>query len=108
MLLRPKLTGLLAALVASASLLLLGCSSSSPRDINYGTDVGLGFVPSDGGPTTTVDAGIDGGGSVDSSAAVDAWISVDSADTVDGEAETVVRVEPAIDAAIDASTDGDD
>jgi hypothetical protein len=106
MLLRPKLTGLFAALVASASLLLLGCSSSSPRDINYGTDVGVGFVPADSGTTTTVDAGIDGGGSVDSSA--DAWISTDSADTVDGEAETMVSVDAAIDTAIDAPTDGDD
>jgi hypothetical protein len=34
---------------AAVALMLLGCSSSQPRDINYGTDVGLDFTPPDGG-----------------------------------------------------------
>jgi hypothetical protein len=47
MLLRPMLASALLTLVAVASLLLAGCSSSGPRDINYGTDVALGYVPPD-------------------------------------------------------------
>jgi hypothetical protein len=113
MLLRPKLAGLLSALAASVALLLSGCSSSSPRDLNYGNDTGVGFVPPDGGPSATLDAGIDGGGSVDSSSAVDAWFS---ADNVGDGVEASVTVNAGIDAgtdapidtAIDASFDGDD
>ena len=108
--------GLFSALVASATLLLSGCSSSSPRDINYGTDVGLGFVPRDVPPKTTaidgaaVDSGaydttnaIDGGVLADAAidgAAADTEIAFDSANAADGE----VVVEAAIDAAIDGDS----
>jgi len=88
MLTRPKLAGLCIALVTSAALLLSGCSSSSPRDINYGTDVGVGYVPPDVAPTTTA-----------YDAAIDTEITVDTANAVDG---GVI-----VDAAIDASIDGD-
>ena len=86
---RPKLAGLVAALVTSAALFLSGCSSSQPRDINYGTDVGVGYVPPVVTPTdgasidgTGIDgAGIDGaaidGAAVD--AAVEVTVSSDSA-----------------------------
>jgi hypothetical protein len=93
MLLRPKLAGLFSALVASATLLLWGCSSSSPRDINYGTDVGVGFVPPDvsatspdiAAPDATV---VETGGTYDSDEAdeaeadeaIDAKVSTVSAD----------------------------
>ena len=79
MYLRPKLAGLFAALVTSTALFLSGCSSSQPRDINYGTDVGVGYVPPVVTPTdgAAIDgAGIDGAG-ID--AAIDAGISSDSA-----------------------------
>ena len=32
---------------ALASLLCFGCSSDEPRDMNYGTDAGLGYEPPD-------------------------------------------------------------
>jgi hypothetical protein len=35
--------------VAATGLMLLGCSSSNPRDINIDTDVGVDFTPPDGG-----------------------------------------------------------
>jgi hypothetical protein len=57
MLTRPKFAGLFIALVTGAALLLAGCSSSSPRDMSWGTDVAVGYVPPDAGATTTVDAG---------------------------------------------------
>jgi len=77
MYLRPKLASLVAALLTSAALFLSGCSSSQPRDINYGTDVGVGYVPpvvtpTDGGAIDG--AGIDGAG-IDG-AAVDAAMEV--------------------------------
>ena len=94
MYLRPKLAGLFAALVTSTALFLSGCSSSQPRDINYGTDVGVGYVPPVVTPTdgAAIDgagidgAGIDGAGidgaGIDGAgidAAIDAGISSDSA-----------------------------
>jgi len=49
---RRALAGLSAAgLVAVGLATESGCSSSSGRrDMNYGTDVGLGYVPPDAGP----------------------------------------------------------
>jgi hypothetical protein len=79
--------------------------------MNYGTDVGLGYVPTDVAVTTTdggIDGGIDGGtkstakdaasdldggGAVDSS--IDSADSIDAAHDMDGEA--------AVDASIDAN-----
>ena len=55
MLLRPVLTSALLTLVAVASLLPAGCSSSGPRDINYGTDVALGYVPPDAAAVSPAD-----------------------------------------------------
>jgi len=52
MLTRPRLTIGILSLAASAAMLLSGCSSSSPRDIHYGTDVGLDYVPPDAGPAS--------------------------------------------------------
>lgn len=78
MLVPPKLAGTLTTRAAGAALFLTGCSSSSPRDMNYdGTDVGPGYVPTDVADTT-IDGGtqstakdvasdVDGGGTVDSS-----------------------------------------
>ena len=56
MLVRPKLAGALATLVASAVLFLAACSSSQPRDISYGTDVGANYVPPDAPATSSDDA----------------------------------------------------
>ena len=114
MLVPPKLAGTLTTRAAGAALFLTGCSSSSPRDMNYGTDVGLGYEPPDAG-NTAIDGGIgggidggtnstakdaasdlDGGGAVDASvdASIDSSGSVDAADDMDGEA--------AVDSTIDA------
>jgi len=95
MLLRSKLAGLFIALVTSATLLLSGCSSSSPHDININTDVGVGFVPPDGGPSTTAyDAAVDAGSAVET--------AVDTANTVDGGVS--VDGEGLVDAAIDGAS----
>ena len=96
MLLRSKLAGLFLALVTSATLLLSGCSSSSPHDININTDVGVGFVPPDGSPSTTAyDAAVDAGSAVEaaSEAAVEAAVEAAS------EAASEVLVDAAIDGA---------
>jgi hypothetical protein len=86
MLVPPKLAGTLTTLVAGAALFLTGCSSSSPRDMNYGTDVGLAYVPTDVAVTTT-DGGTDGGteftakdaaNDMDGEAAVDSSINADN------------------------------
>jgi hypothetical protein len=47
-LLSPRV--LVPSLAATAASLLLACSSSQSRDVNYGTDAGLGFVPPDAPP----------------------------------------------------------
>jgi hypothetical protein len=47
--LRPMYASAFLALVVVASLLLVACSSSKAQDVNYGTDVAVGFVPPDGG-----------------------------------------------------------
>jgi len=79
MLLRPMIARTLLTFAAGASLLHAGCGSSGPRDMNYGTDVALGWVPPDAGAgsavevardTSVVSAEVtaiaDGGGAVDS------------------------------------------
>ena len=119
MLLRPKLASLFHALVASATVLLSGCSSSSPRDINYGTDVGLGFVPPDAAPKTAID-----GAAIDSDHAYDSRLASDSDPAIDGGVLADAAIEGAaadseiafdsdnaadgvVEAAIDAAIDGD-
>lgn len=95
---RHKLAGLFAALVASATLLLSGCSSSSPRDINYGTDVGLFYVPSNVPPTADAQITSDSADVIDGGALVDGGVVDGVVDRVsDGVSDTVV---------VDASTDG--
>jgi hypothetical protein len=47
MLVRQKLTIGVSSFVMT--LMLSGCSPDQPRDINYGTDVGVGFFPPDAG-----------------------------------------------------------
>ncbi len=84
MLPRSKLAGLLIALVTSATLLLSGCSSSSPHDMNINTDVAVGFVPSNDAPTTTAyDATVDAGSDVETADTVDGGASVDGEVLVD-------------------------
>ena len=76
--LRLMFAGALLTLVVVASLLFPACSSSGPRDINYGTDVAVGFEPPDAAfgpevvPDTSLDSpdlaqGVDGASTVDSS-----------------------------------------
>jgi hypothetical protein len=69
MLVREKLAISVAVLAAALLWVVPGCSTNNPRDINYGTDVGLDFIPPDSG--ATVDGGataeesdnsVDGGG----------------------------------------------
>jgi len=57
MTLRPKNAGALFMLAVVASLLLAACSSSSPRDQNYGNDTAVGFIPPDGGSGPDVTTG---------------------------------------------------
>ena len=106
MLLRPKLAGLFAALVTSAALLCSGCSSSQPRDINYGTDVGLGYVPPDVAPTSTEAGAIEAGGSVDSGSAIETGGPADAPDAASAEisADSADDVDAVL---VDASIDGD-
>ena len=74
---RPRIASALFTLVAVASFLLAGCGSSGPRDMNYGTDVALGYIPPDSGPDTADGARNVGEVSADSAV-------VDSAAVVDG------------------------
>jgi hypothetical protein len=102
MLLRPKLAGLLVTFMASAALLFSGCSSSQPRDINYGTDVGLGYVPASATSTATEAGASEAGGSAVSGSADgadDAGISVDSVADVNAAADAGVSVDASIDGA---------
>jgi hypothetical protein len=84
---RPlSLRALLFSWAALASLFCSGCSSEGPRDLNYGTDAGLGYVPpdapvrADAAPDRSeaaaeTDAGLDGASPYDTS--VDAISSDD-------------------------------
>ncbi len=94
MLPRPKSAVRLAVFFALAALPLLGCSSSQPRDINYGTDAGLGYIPPDGGGTSsTGDAVQIDSGSVDSGNRADAAgdAAIDAASDVGGDLGTDVE-----------------
>jgi hypothetical protein len=75
MLAKPKLAGPLAALLAASALIFSACSSSHPRDIHYGTDAGLDFVPLDGAIDTT--SAIDGSGGSEAGASDDGGVPVD-------------------------------
>jgi hypothetical protein len=97
-----KLAGSVAIFAAAGSLLALpACSSNSPRDINWGTDVGVGFEPPDTGavgdrPDTTT-----------TNTTIDATVedSEDSADSISGE----VSIDESQDEAVfdlDAAIDG--
>jgi len=83
MMVLPKLAGLSAALVLSAAWFFSGCSSSQPRDINYGTDVVLFFVPPDADSTTSSDAAVDAATPADSSNTADSDNAADSEAVVD-------------------------
>jgi hypothetical protein len=90
MLAKPKLAGPFAALLAALALLFSACSSSHPRDINYGTDAGLGFVPLDVG--TSVDtSGIDG--SVGSEAGTSNVSASNASASNDGGAQVDVSID---------------
>jgi hypothetical protein len=99
---RPSLAGLFAALALSTGLLFSGCSSSKPRDVHYGTDADVGFIPPDApAATTTYDAGIDGGSAMDSGIDGNAASATDS----DVSADTVSAVDAAV--SVDTAVDGD-
>jgi len=84
MLPRSKPAGLIIDLVTSASLLLSGCSSSSPYDMNINTDVAVGFVPfNDAHTTTAYDATVDVGSAVETANTVDGGVSIDGEVLVD-------------------------
>jgi hypothetical protein len=51
-------------LVAIAMVAGLACSSEDRRDQNYGTDLGVGWVPADGSAYVPRDAGPDASGDV--------------------------------------------
>jgi hypothetical protein len=55
----------LAAFATFAAMQLSACSSSHPRDVNYGTDVGLYYVPGSN-DTLATDAANPNSGAVDS------------------------------------------
>jgi hypothetical protein len=101
MLFRPKLACSLATLLACGSLILSGCSSKQPRDINYGTDVGVGYVPPDSSSSTTSEAGSSEAGTSEAGAS-DASVEVaaDASQAVDGGTSGEVS-EVSIDASVD-------
>jgi hypothetical protein len=99
MLLRPKLAGLFAALAGSATLFFAACSSSSPQDMNKGTDVGLGFVPPDVALTAPDTTAMEAGGSADSGDAVEAAGSANAANGIDGGVDAAVSLDVSIDGA---------
>ncbi len=78
MLVRERLAISVAILAAAVLWVLPGCSTNNPRDVNYGTDVALDFVPPDAAPkkdgTTSVE---ESGNSVDGGDD-DAGVSQDS------------------------------
>jgi len=67
----PKLTSATwSSLIVAMGLCLPACSSSDGRrDMNYGTDVAVGFVPPDGATRPSADAALDMAPSVDGAAA---------------------------------------
>ena len=67
----PKLTSAtLLSLIVAMGLGLAACSSSDgQRDMNYGTDVAVGFVPPDGATSPSADAVLDMAPGVDGAAA---------------------------------------
>jgi len=67
----PKLTSAIwLSLIVAMGLCLPACpSSEGRRDMNYGTDVAVGFVPPDGATRTSADAALDTALSVDGAAA---------------------------------------
>jgi hypothetical protein len=85
MLAKPSLAGPLAALLAAAALLFSACSSSHPRDINWGTDAGLDFVPPDASTIDTSTSGVDG--AIDSESATSS-VSNDGGSQVDVSIDT--------------------
>ena len=92
MLAKPKLAGPFAALLAASALLFSACSSSHPRDIHWGTDAGLDFVPPDGGASPSIDTSgtIDGSGGSEAGAsnASASSVSNDGGDQVDVSIDT--------------------
>lgn len=78
MLLPPKLVAGLFSLLAGACTLVGGCSSSQPRDMNYGTDAGLGYTPPDYATTTTTSGSDAADASVADSADADGGADADS------------------------------
>jgi energy-converting hydrogenase Eha subunit B len=67
----PKLTSAIwLSLIVAMGLCLPACpSSEGRRDMNYGTDVAVGFVPPDGATSPSADAALDMAQSVDGAAA---------------------------------------
>lgn len=90
---RPKLALALIGL-ALALLPFAGCSSSQPRDLSYGTDVGVGYVPPDVAPSIQ-DAGAVEVASID-------LAGVDTAGNDTAGNDTAVPDAP-IDAVVDAA-----
>lgn len=103
MLVRERLAISVAVLATIGLWVLPGCSSSNPRDINYGTDVALDFVPPDAGPDATVEeAGnsADGGGEVTGEVSGQAPDEASDEVSDDGlQDETATRLDAAIDGA---------
>jgi hypothetical protein len=74
---RPSCASGLFVVLATAGVLLSGCSASGPHDMNKGTDVAVGFEPPEGGIVSIADAAPDGAsavevGATDGGGAVDA------------------------------------
>jgi hypothetical protein len=101
MLVRPKLAGPFVALVFGVVLFFSGCSSRKPRDLQYGTDADLFYVPPDAPPATDA-------GTIDAESAVDSDKALDSDHTVDGGAALDAPIDTPIDTSVDMSVDGDD
>jgi hypothetical protein len=77
MLVRDRLAISVAILAAAALWALPGCSTNNPRDVNYGTDVALDFIPPDAAAKKDAAAVEVSGNSVDGSD-LDGGVSQDS------------------------------
>ena len=75
---RPIRARVLLILLATVGVLLSGCSSSGPQDMNIGTDVALGWVPPDGSVVSIPDAAVDAAGSPEVADTTDGGIGIDA------------------------------
>jgi hypothetical protein len=101
MLIRERLTTSVAAMAVAMCGLASACSSSNPRDINYGTDVAANFVPPDASVTVDGDAMVEESGkSADGGGGGGGEVAIDRQDEEVGMVDSMVDSTLDVDAAI--------